>query len=385
MHDESASGPGEQRLGGTILTPQGWRRGEILWRDGVIAAIEGAPCDPGDHDDGIVLPGFVDLHVHGGGGADLMEGGEALAVMARTHARFGTTSLLGTSMTASRVCLAAALADAGRIMASPPEDGADLPGLHLEGPFINPERLGAQPPFARPGTLEEFEALNALAPIRVVTLAPEIDGHPALIEALAQRGVRVQIGHSDADYSQTLAALERGASGFTHLFNAMRGLHHRGAGGVGAALAHAEYAELIADLIHVEAGALLAARRAIPGLYAVTDATAAAGMPEGEYRLGEHRVFRRGDTVRLADGGLAGSALTMDAAFRHLIALGLSAAEASARLSTLPARYLGLDDRGTLAPGRRADVVRLDADHRVEQVVVGGRCLRRSAPFRASI
>lgn len=363
------------QMEGTILTPEGWRSGRLLIDRGLIAAIEyeheGEAIESGGAPR--LIPGFIDLHVHGGGGADLMEGGEALAVMARTHARFGTTSLLGTSMTASRVHLEAALGDAGRVMKNPPEDGAALLGIHLEGPFISPERLGAQPAFARPGTLEEFKALNALAPIRVVTLAPEIEGHPALIEALSRLGVRVQIGHSDADYATALSALERGAAGFTHLFNAMSGFHHREAGVLGAALAHAEYAELIADLIHVEAGALLAARRAIPSLYAVTDATAAAGMPEGAYRLGEHRVFRRGESVRLADGSLAGSALTMDRAFRHLIELGLSAAEASARLSTLPARYLGLDDRGALSPGLRADVVCLDAEHRVTQVVIGGR------------
>ncbi|MFC0267993.1 N-acetylglucosamine-6-phosphate deacetylase [Kushneria aurantia] len=364
---------GEQRLGGNILTADGWLLGDIVWRDGVITAIEGEPVDPGTNDRDIILPGFIDLHVHGGGGADLMEGGESLATLACAHVRFGTTSLLGTSMTATRETLETALADAGRIMRAPPVDGADLLGIHLEGPFINPDRLGAQPPHARAGTLAEFDVLDALAPIRVVTLAPEIDGHTALIAALSERGVRVQIGHSAADYGCCCAALTAGASGFTHLYNAMSGLHHRDAGVVGAALAHADYCEMIADLIHVEMGALLAARRAISNLYAVTDATAAAGMPDGEYRLGEQRVYKCGETVRLADGALAGSALTMDRALRNLVSLGLSVAEASAWLSTRPARYLGLSDRGELAVGRRADLVCLSPRLEVHCVQVAGR------------
>ncbi len=359
-------------LEGNILTPEGWFRGELTIRQGRIAGISGTPTHPDDNDAPRIVPGFIDLHVHGGGGADFMEGGDALATLARTHARFGTTSLLGTSMTASREALVRAFQDAGRVMASPPAQAADIMGIHLEGPFISPDMLGAQPPHARPGTLAEFDALDALAPIRAITIAPEIDGHMALIETLAARGVRVQLGHTAATHDQCVNALQAGARGFTHLYNAMRGLHHRNAGVVGAALSHGEYAELIADLVHVEAGALLAARRAIPHLYMVTDATAAAGMPEGEYRLGEHRVFKKGNSVRLADGGLAGSALTMDVALRNLIGLGLPLAEASQRLSLWPARYLGLSDRGVLTPGYRADIVTLSSRLDVEQVWVAG-------------
>ena len=359
-------------LEGNILTPEGWFKGELMLRRGRIVGISGAPVNPDDNDAPRIVPGFIDLHVHGGGGADLMEGGQSLAVLARTHARFGTTSLLGTSMTASREALIKAFQDAGRVMASPPEQAADILGMHLEGPFISPDMLGAQPPHARPGTLEAFDELNALAPIRVITIAPEIEGHMGLIEVLAGRGVRVQLGHTAATHDQCVEALCLGARGFTHLYNAMSGLHHRAPGVVGAALAHADYAEVIGDLIHVEPGGVLAARRAIPHLYVVTDATAAAGMPDGEYRLGEHRVFKRGNSVRLAEGGLAGSALTMDVALRNLIGLGLTLAEASQRLSLWPARYLGLSDRGVLAPGHRADIVMLDSDLEIQQVWVGG-------------
>ncbi|REC95868.1 N-acetylglucosamine-6-phosphate deacetylase [Kushneria indalinina] len=370
MHGQT--GKRAMTLEGNILTPEGWFRGELTIRQGRIAGVSGTPVNPEDNDAPRIIPGFIDLHVHGGGGADLMEGGDALATLASTHARFGTTSLLGTSMTASREALIHAFGDAGRIMATPPERAADILGIHLEGPFINPDMLGAQPPYARPGTLEAFDELDALAPIRVITIAPEVDGHMALIKTLAARGVRVQIGHSAAMHDQCVEALQSGARGFTHLYNAMSGLHHRAPGVVGAALAHGDYAELIGDLVHVEAGALLAARRAIPHLYVVTDATAAAGMFDGEYRLGEHRVFKQGDSVRLADGGLAGSALTMDVALRNLTGLGLSLEEASQRLSLWPARYLGVNDRGILAPGYRADIVTLSPQLEIEQVWVAG-------------
>src|SRR5207244_9668141 len=204
--------------------------------------------------------------------------------------------------------------------------------------------LGAQPDFVRPASMPEVLALHALAPIVLITLAPELPGNLDIIPALRAAGFRVQIGHSLGTYEDGVAALERGAGGFTHLFNAMSGMHHRTPGIVGAALAHAQYAEIIPDLVHVHPGAVLAALRAIPCLYCVTDSTAAAGMPDGEYRLGRHSVTKCLGGVRLADGTLAGSTLTMDQALRNLMALGLSLREASLRVSTHADVYLGLQD-----------------------------------------
>jgi N-acetylglucosamine-6-phosphate deacetylase len=213
-------------------------------------------------------------------------------------------------------------------------------------------------------------------PLRVVTLAPELPRALAMVAALAAAGIRVQIGHSAASYDEACAALAHGASGFTHLFNAMSGLHHRAPGSVGAALAHAQHAELIPDLLHVHPGAMRAALRAIPGLYCVTDATAAAAMPDGDYRLGRHVVSKCGGGVRLADGTLAGSTLTMDQALRNLVeGLGLSLTDASRRVSTHAARYLGLGDRGELRIGACADFVVLDARLRVRQVIAEGQAI----------
>ena len=366
-------------IDGLLLTPHGWLRGTLTHAAGRIVALLGEPAaDQAWRDSAlpIVLPGFIDLHVHGGGGADTMQAGQAIDTIARTHARHGTTSLLATTMTAPRGEIEAALRAVAGSCARRSDGAARVLGVHLEGPYISPDKLGAQPAFAVVPSAAEILALHALAPIRVVTLAPELPGALETTAALVAAGIRVQIGHSTASYEQACAALQRGASGFTHLFNAMSGLHQRAPGAVGAALAHAQHAELIPDLLHVHPGAMRAALRAIPGLYCVTDATAAAAMPDGEYRLGRHLVRKCASGVRLADGTLAGSTLTMDQALRNLVeALGLSLREASLRVSTHAAQYLGLADRGVLAVGASADIVVLDAQLRLRQAIVEGQGL----------
>jgi len=216
------------------------------------------------------------------------------------------------------------------------------------------------------------KALHALAPIRLITLAPELPGNLELIAPLRAAGFHVQIGHTAGTYEDGVAALQRGATGFTHLFNAMSPFKHRAPGIAGAALAHARYAEIIPDLLHVHPGAIRAALRAIPCLYCVTDSTAAAGMPDGDYNLGSHRVTKCLGGVRLADGTLAGSTLTMDQALRNLVSLGLSVEDASRRVSTFAADFLGLGDRGRLLVGARADLVVLDAELQLTQVIVQG-------------
>lgn len=364
------------RLEGDIVTPQGVITGHLDIVDGRIAAMAGSPVDAARAGAGgrpILLPGFIDTHVHGGGGRDAMEGGDAIEEIARRHARHGTTALLATTMTAPVGEIETALQALGPVCRERGAQSARVLGVHLEGPYINPGRLGAQPAHAIPATLEEVMRLNAIAPIKVLTLAPEVSGHLALIGPLRDAGIRVQIGHSNGSYDDGVAALDAGAAGFTHLFNAMSALHHREPGMVGAALAHARHAELIPDLLHVHPGAIRAALRCIPGLFCVTDSTAAAGMPDGSYRLGGHTVHKCMGGVRLPDGTLAGSALTMDQALRNLVqVLGLPLPEASRRVSTAAAEYLGLTDRGCLAQGAWADVVVMDAGLTLRRVFVEG-------------
>lgn len=370
------SGNMSANMRGNILTPAGWVHGSLAFGR-QIDAIDGAPVDPDSNDDDFILPGFIDLHVHGGAGRDMMEGGDAPHAIARIHARHGTTSLLATTMTAPPDEIVAALRAIGAAMATPVPGAARILGVHLEGPYINPDKLGAQPPFARAATLAEVEALERHAPMRLITVAPELPGHLALIRALTDAGLRVQIGHTSGTYEDGVAALAHGAVGFTHLFNAMPGLHHRGPGMVGAALAHAHYAEIIPDLLHVHPGAIKTALRAIPQLYCVTDSTAAAGMPDGDYMLGRQVVHKCGGGVRLGDGTLAGSALTMDQALRNLVGLGLDLADASRRVSTNAADYLGEATRGRLAPGCWADLVVLDRNLQIKAVYCEGAACER--------
>lgn len=371
-------------LQGHVLTPQGWLKGQLeIGADGRIANLVGEPITeqqartlaPGQH---LILPGFIDLHVHGGGGRDTMEGGDAISALARRHAAHGTTALLATTMTAPLDEIERAMAALGASCRQRESGAARVLGVHLEGPYINPGKLGAQPDFARGADLAEVQNLHRLAPIRLITLAPEMPGNLALIPKFVAAGFRVQIGHSVGAYEDGVQALQAGACGFTHLFNAMSPLHHREPGMVGAALAHAQYAEIIPDLVHVHPGAIRAALRAIPRLYCVTDSTAAAGMPDGEYQLGRHKVFKCMGGVRLADGTLAGSTLTMDQALRNLVGLGMSLSEASQRVSTHAADYLALPDRGRLKPGHWADLVLMDARLQLQGVRVEGETIECS-------
>jgi N-acetylglucosamine-6-phosphate deacetylase len=366
-----------RRLKGRIVTPDGVVEGSLeIGADGRIASIQGTPLaaekarEPGAP---LLLPGFIDLHVHGAAGRDVMEGGDATLQVALRHAQHGTTALLATTMTAPMDDLRSSLAPVGELCRRAAPGAARVLGMHLEGPYINAGKLGAQPPYARPVSLEELQELNALAPIRLLTLAPEVPGNMDAIELLIAAGFQVQVGHTLGTYEDGVQALQRGARGFTHLFNAMTPLHHRLPGMVGAALAHAQFAEIIPDLLHVHPGAIRAALRSIPCLYCVTDSTAATGMPDGEYRLGRQAVTKCLGGVRLADGTLAGSTLTMDRALRNLVdVVGLDLQDAARRVATHAADFLGEPDRGRLQVGAWADVVVMDRDLRVQDVYVEG-------------
>jgi len=358
----------EEQQVGRILTPEGWVAGRIVY-DAHIRAIEpGAVAASAP----AIIPGFVDLHVPGGGGADVMQGADAVRTAAKLHARHGTTSFLPATVTAPREDLERALSEIGEVQGARETGESRVLGAHMEGPFINTEKLGAQPPHARLPETDFIAEVCAGQVVKLVTIAPEIEGGLAAIRTFSEAGIAVQIGHTDADYETACGALDAGARGFTHLFNAMSALHHRAPGVTGAALARGEYAAIIPDGVHVADGALRAALRAIPKLFCVTYATAAAGMPDGEYPLGSHTVTKRGDSVFLRDETLAGSALTMDTALAHLLALGLPLEDASRRLSAYPADFLGRWDRGRIARGAWADMLILDGNNRIDSVIVEG-------------
>ena len=362
---------------GRVLTTDGWRNAELRMSDRIESIRDLTDAELARTDAGrlrVVVPGFVDLHVHGALGRDVMHGGTAALEVARFHARHGTTAMLATTMTACDADIEQALRGVRRSMEAEAPNAARILGVHLEGPFISEHRLGAQPPLVQRADLARISNLNELAPIRALTIAPEIEGHLALIPELVAMGIRVQLGHTAGNYEDGVKALQAGATSFTHLFNGMTHLSHRGPGMVGAAFAHSEFAEIIPDLQHVLPGAIRAALRAIPKAYGITDATPATGMPDGEYTLGSQRVFKCLGCVRLVLGdSLAGSALTMDQALRNFVTLGLDLADASDRLSRFPADYLGLSDRGRIEVGSCADVVLLDDQLEVQKVWAEGR------------
>jgi N-acetylglucosamine-6-phosphate deacetylase len=364
---------------GYIATLDGFIEGELTLSGARIASIRGTPIDAASVRSGkqaIVLPGFVDLHVHGGGGRDMMDGDNACDAIARLHAKHGTTALLATTLTAPREDLVVAFDALANVMASQQPGaafGARILGAHLEGPYISDGKLGAQPAFARDFDDEELQALHAKAPIKLITLAPELVNSTRIIRQLSASGFVVQLGHSEASYEQGKEGFASGARGVTHLFNAMSGLHHRKPGLVGAALAHARYAEIIPDLQHVHEGAIRVAMRAIPCVYCVTDSTSAAGMPDGEYRLGRHIVTKCMGGVRLPDGTLAGSTLTMEEAYRNLVdVLQLDLLTAMRRTSTYACDFLNIADRGRIAVGAYADLVVMDRDLKLQRVFVEG-------------
>lgn len=360
---------------GHVLTPSGWVRGRIITEAGSIARIEGEPVHtPRGTDLPYILPGFIDLHVHGGRGVDFSGGEDAIRQFILFHAESGTVALAPTTSTAEVEVIETALIAIEAVRRQPRGNEPTVLGAHLEGPFINPGKLGAQRDVTRTGDPALALRWARLCRMVVATVAPEIPGGIAVIEALTARGCRVQIGHSLASFEETAEGFARGLAGFTHLFNGMSGLHHREPGVAAYALAKGQYAELICDLNHVHPALVLAAYRAIPRLYAITDATTAAGCPDGEYDFGgDHAVVKRGLSIMLADGSsLAGSAITMLDAFRNLVALGLSIAEASRMCAERQADYLALDDLGRLSPGRQASFVVLDPALRLQSTWLRG-------------
>jgi N-acetylglucosamine-6-phosphate deacetylase len=370
-----------RRLHGRAFVDGAVREGvTVRVEDGRIVTVEAgtSPLSDAERVSGILAPGFVDLHVHGGAGADFMDGDEASARrICAFHARHGTTTLFPTTLSASRNEVRTAVATAAGVAATPHRGEARVRGIHLEGPYLNPAKAGAQDRASlRPADRAEVDDWLAAAGALPVTMtvAPEVAGVLELIEALAAR-VSFSIGHTEASAELANEALARGARRFTHLWNAMPPLHHRAPGVVGAALAstHATV-ELIADGIHVHPMLLAACARLLPDRTClITDAMRACGMPHGSYRLGPLDVTVGAGGARLADGALAGSVLTMAGAVKTMVeSAGLPLSEVLPLASAVPAHAMGLADKGRIAPHMDADLVELDDALEVTRVWIGG-------------
>jgi N-acetylglucosamine-6-phosphate deacetylase len=355
----------------------------ITIADGALAVVEQTSSIPADAEttSALIVPGLVDLHIHGGDGADFMDGDEdSNGRILAFHARHGTTALAATTLSASRGDLESAVEAIARSHGG--RRSAEVVAIHLEGPYINAEKGGAQDRSSiRPADIQELAALISEAPRLkwIVTIAPEIEGAMALIEHFRDR-VTFSIGHTNATFSEAVAAVEMGASHFTHLFNAMTGLHHREPGVVGAALLEVDTTvELIADGIHVHKAVLHIAATTMPHRVAlVTDAMRACGLDDGTYKLYGQDVVVADGAARLADSGaLAGSVLTMARAVKNMVELaGLPIERVLPLATSIPARVAGVGDRkGKIESGYDADLLLLDDRLEVARVYVRGEAL----------
>jgi N-acetylglucosamine-6-phosphate deacetylase len=364
------------KLSGQILTPRGWHSGELEF-DTQIQGIRSKLNAPNR----FIVPGFIDVHVHGGGGGDTMDGLEAIEKLAAYHAQHGTTALLATTITNPWKNVLSALKNIQKVMKKPNWTGSRILGAHLEGPFVSPHKLGAQPPFAIEPTPERVKAVLEMDVIKVVTLAPELPHALEATRMFLEAGVRVSLGHTigtaeDANRIFELASgLKRATqiSG-THLYNAMGGLEGRKPGVLGALLGNPNvYGEVILDFQHVHPSSFRAAFFAKPEkLMLVTDAMRASGMPDGQYDLGGQMATFDNGAVKLPDGTLAGSVLTMLRAVQNAVKAGLALEVAVKLASSHPAQYLGLNDCGKISKNARADLVVLREDLSLEAVYIHG-------------
>jgi N-acetylglucosamine-6-phosphate deacetylase len=325
-----------------------------------------------------VVPGFIDVHIHGASGADTMDAThEAIMRMAKFCAQHGVTTFLPTTVTASEKDLLEAIKNVSATPCS--SEGAQHPGIHLEGPHLSEAYRGAQPSeHLRPANPDEYGCWLRNKDVRLITVAPEVDGVLDLVKAGKEAGVEFAVGHSGATYEQVLAAVDLGLHQAAHTFNGMPGLNHRIPGVLGAILSDERiWAQIIADGIHVHPAIvkLLIKTKGIDRTILITDAIRATGMPDGDHALGNQMVQVKDGIARTDAGGLAGSTLTMDQALRNVMAFGnLSLLEALPMATRVPAAAIRLENhKGCLAAGFDADLVVLDDLHHVCMTMVGGR------------
>lgn len=324
-----------------------------------------------------VTPGLIDIHLHGSDGHDTMDAtDEALAGMGQFLAACGVTSYLPTTISESGPAIQSALEAVRDFRGDAP--GARPLGVHLEGPYLNPEHKGAQDArYLRDPEQQEYQRWFESAIVRLITLAPEREGADRLLQDGIRAGIRFAIGHSGAEYDRVVRAIELGVTQSTHTFNAMSGLHHRRPGTVGAVLTDDRvFAQVIADGVHLHPATidLVIRCKGLDRTVLITDAIRAAGLEDGEYQLGAQTVQVIEGEARLPSGNLAGSTLRMDAAVRNVMRFAdLTFPEAVHMATYTPALAMGwVAEKGTLEPGSDADIAVFDADYRVRLTIVGG-------------
>lgn len=373
-------------LAGQIVT-----NGSLAIREGIIQHVLPNRDDRSgwqviDFSGHTIVPGFVDVHLHGLEGVDVLDGPDAVAGVAARLPRYGVTAFCPTSVACPPDRLRVFLEAVNRARQSPADGSARVLGAHLESNFLNPEWNGAQPktclraPFVSGADFGGDDILRLIdshrSAVGIVTMAPELPRGLELVRHLADAGHRVSLGHTGATYEEAKAAIDAGARHATHLFNRMSSITSRSPGVVGAVLeSNAVTAEIICDGHHVHPSLVSTAIRikSPSRMIAITDGTAVAGLPRGSRaRLGDQTIIAGDRTALLDDGTLAGSILTMDGAFRKLREWGWTLPEISQMCSTTPAEALGLHHTGSIGPGMAADLVVFDADFRVRQTYIGG-------------
>lgn len=331
-----------------------------------------------------IVPGFIDIHCHGGNGYDTMDSTQdALEEISKFKAKNGCTGFLASTVTSSIKDTAKALENVNQCSKQFTKKGAEILGVHLEGPFINTKQKGAQREdliiSLSVEVMEKFiEKSGGL--IKIVTYAPELDTDFKFTSFLSSKGIIPSVGHSFADYKIIISAVKFGLKSSSHIFNQMKGIHHREPGTVGAILTEENlFAEIIADCIHVHPAIvnLLVKAKGVDKIIIVTDAMRAAGLQDGIYDLGGLKVIVKNSEARLESGNLAGSTLIMSKAVKNMIEKMRISIEKSVRMASLnPAQLLGLDkDRGSLTPGKRADIVVLDGNFNVVYTIKKGRVI----------
>jgi N-acetylglucosamine-6-phosphate deacetylase len=319
-----------------------------------------------------IIPGFVDLHCHGGGGFDTMDGVQAIQKMSSYHLSKGTTSLLATTWTSSFEHTYAALNDFNSLI----DMSSNLIGVHLEGPFINPKKLGAQPALAIEPSIDFIEKINEIADIKTITLAPEIKDMKMFIPFLIDKNINVQFGHTLADSKTCEKYMSSNEVSFTHLYNAMSDNNHRNPGVLSAALNKGKFAEIICDLNHVSEESILIAKKCIPDLYAITDSIAASGMKDGSYTFANVEIEKKNNKVCLnGTSTLAGSVVNMHDTFLNLLKMKISIQDAVRMTSYSAAKFLKKDDIGVIDDGKKANFLILDHDFNIKSIYLNGKLI----------
>ncbi len=373
-------------LGGTILTPDDvLENQDLVIDDGKILDIVQHKSAGNASEKNIIdvrgmflVPGFIDVHVHGAVGFDTMDStSEAILQMGEFFARHGVTTFLPTTVASAANDISAAIQNVSNTLHS--STGAQHLGIHLEGPYLNHDYRGAQPPqHLRPADPNEYSVWFESKEVRLITVAPEIEGVSNLIRDGKAQGVEFAVGHTNATYDQVEAAVELGLHQATHTFNGMPGLNHRAPSAIGAVLSDDRiWAQMIPDGVHLHPAIvrMLIKAKGVERTIVITDAIRATGMPNGDYALGDQMVHVKDGIARTDAGGLAGSTLTMDQALRNVMEFAdLSLSQALPMLTRVPATSIGLHhQKGVIAPDFDADIVALDESYQVRLTMVAGK------------